>query len=191
MTFDTGCDRIEILLTSYAAGDLGPDEHAEVERHLVACQGCRGELLRERTLRDTLASMPLIPCPDRVTDAVMAAVDADENRARAAIRRIGFHGRRRAAVGMLAAAAVLALVFVVPSSERAIVDPVAETSEQTWSEEEILTARGEVRFTLALAARIIEKTEKSTISEVFGQRLPGVVTKSVKTLASSLEGGQG
>jgi len=185
------CERIEILLTPYAAGDLAPDACAEVERHLAVCRGCRDELDRERTLRDTLTAMPMIPCPDRVTDEVMAIVESDEDRGRAVIFRAGFNGWRRAAVGLVAAAAVLALIFVAPWSESPTADPLADQGDRTWSDEEIRTARGELRYTLALAARIIEESEKSTISEVFGRQLPGVVTKSVKTVTSSLEGGQG
>jgi anti-sigma factor RsiW len=195
MTYDDkqgrqDCERTEILLTAYAAGDLAPDGCVEVERHLAVCRDCRGELARERTLRDALASMPLIPCPAPVTERIMAVVDADEACETAALRRAKSDRWRRAGVGLVAAAAVLALLVFAPTGDRPA-DPVAGLGDQTWSDDEIRTARGELRYTLALAARIIEKSEKSTISEVFGRQLPGVVTKSVKAVTSSLEGGQG
>ncbi|MBU0742381.1 hypothetical protein KJ554_08555, partial [bacterium] len=98
-------------------------------------------------------------------------------------------GWRRAVGALAAAAAVLALVFAAPWRDRPGGTDVAGAGG--WSEQEIRIARGEIRLSLALAARIIEKTERRTVDEVFGHRLPGAVTRSVKTLTSSLEGGQG
>jgi len=185
----TDCAWIESQLAGFAAGELDPREVAEVERHLATCPDCRGELAGELALRESLTSLPVVSCPERVTANILAVVNASDRRLGAARRRVVPIGWRRATWGLAAAAVVLALVFVAPWRDRPEDTYVA--GEDGWSEQEIRTARGEVRLTLALAARIIEKTERKTVTEVFGRQLRGAVIKSMKALTSSLEGGQG
>jgi anti-sigma factor RsiW len=189
MRDDTPCKAVAGQLAGYAAGELDAREVAEVERHLATCAGCRGELATERSLRETLAALPVVPCPERVTEAVLAAVDASETRHVTGRRRAVPFGRWQAAGGMAAAAAMVVLLLAAPWQDRpAATDPAAGGS---WSEREIAAARGELRLTLALTARIIGETERRTVNEVFGQRVPGAVNRSMKTLTTYLEGGRG
>lgn len=185
---DLDCGRVERRLAEYAADELDAAERTGVERHLAGCAACRDELSRERVLRETLAGMPLIPCPDRVSDAVLARVDLDDASDRTVVRGVRFDGRRRAVAGLVAAAAVLALLVFGPARRTGVPVPSADAA---WSETEIVTARADARYGLALAASIIEKSELKTMDEVFGRRLPGAVDETLKTLTSRFEGGQG
>lgn len=175
------CERASERLADYAAGSLDAARRADLERHLAGCAACRDELARERALRDVLSSMPRLRCPDRVSEAILAEV---EGPAAPRGRIFRFAGWRRAAAGAVAAAAALVLLLAGPLGER-------DTGERAWSEEEILTARAEVRYGLALAARIIGDTEKKTMGQVFGERLPDALDETMKALTTLLEGGQG
>jgi len=178
------CAWVTDRLADHAAGDLEPREVAEVERHLAGCETCRGASAAERTLRETLGGMPLVRCPDRVSEAILAEVDATAT----ARRRILPFGRRRAAWGLTAAAAVLVLLLAAPWQDRPVEgDPAAGA----WTENEIAAARGDILSTLVLTAEIINRTERKTVDEVFGRQLPGAVNRSIKTLTTYLEGGQG
>ena len=53
------------------------------------------------------------------------------------------------------------------------------------------TARRDAAWTLVLAARILERTEKNALSDVFGQRLPRAVAESLRSGPSTPEGGRG
>lgn len=184
MRHETTCTDIIERLADYVAGDLPPREVAEVERHLAGCGDCRDASAAERALRETLGALPEVPCPGRVSEAVLAGVDADL----AARRRFATLGRRRAAWGLAAAAAVLVLLVAAPWQDRpADTEPVAGT----WSEQELADARGALLSSLALTAEIINRTERETVGDVFGRRLPGAVNSSLKTITTYLEGGQG
>ena len=183
------CRRIETQLAGYAAGDLDPREIVEVERHLVTCPDCRGELATEISLRETLATLPLVPCPARVSENIMAAVEASDDGRDGDRRLVVFPAWRRAIGGLAAAAAVIALLVAAPWRDRP--DGTEFAAADALTEQEIMNARRDIRQTLVLAIRIIEESERKTVSEVFGRRLPGAIDKSVKAITTSLEGGQG
>jgi hypothetical protein len=50
-------DAAEELLPWYATGQLDPDEHARVERHLSSCAHCRRQLAFERRMVDEFAAL--------------------------------------------------------------------------------------------------------------------------------------
>ncbi|MBE0566431.1 MAG: hypothetical protein IH621_10760 [Krumholzibacteria bacterium] len=52
-------------------------------------------------------------------------------------------------------------------------------------------ARRDAAWTLVLAARILERSERNALSDVFGQRLPRAVAESLGGPAPTPEGGQG
>lgn len=134
------CEPIAIMLAPYTAGELSEIEIHRVERHLAHCPACQQELARERQLRELMAAQPPVRCPDAVTDAILAAVDAEprghatpardvvrperqtsQPRDRAATRGAAQRRQRRrggptwpstvAAASLLAAAVLLAMVL--------------------------------------------------------------------------------
>ncbi len=185
---DPNCERTELRLAEYAAGALDARAREDVRRHLADCAACRDELARERRLREALSGLPQVPCPDRVSEAILAETARDASDADRVVRGVRFGGRRRAAVGLVAAAAVLALLVFAPARRD---DAPVPSPMTALTRTEIDAARAEARYGLALAAGIIAKTEKKTMSEVFGRRLPGAVGTTVRSLTTRLEGGQG
>ena len=114
-------------------GELSPEEEALFRGHLAGCDICRRELEQERQLRESLATLPELPCPPRVAQRIEAAtgVASQPGFAPAQGHRSGrWSGQwssrwssrwARMAVGLTAAAAVLLAVIVYappPRQER-------------------------------------------------------------------------
>jgi anti-sigma factor RsiW len=156
------------MFTEYVSGELGPLERAIVDDHLAECVSCRAELAATRELGGLLSRQPLARCPERVTDAILAAV-ADEDpvpvspanaaphpapRPRPAMPR----RRWRRATGVAAAlAAAVLLALVLPTG-----DPAPTGPDPT----EVAQARHEFLWTLAYTASVIDRSEKQSIANV-------------------------
>jgi len=173
------CREIEIELAAYAGGELDSAEREQVRDHLDGCVGCRAELARENTLRETLGGMPAASAPMNL-----------DNRIRSAIRTAGAEShsrwyRHRLAAAITVAAASLALALILPNVGQ------DSTPHQTWTDMEIATAREEVMFTLGLTAQILDRTQANAIIEVFGNQLPNSVNESLKLIKPATSGGNG
>ena len=163
------CDETRLQLTEYAAGDLPAAEAAAVAKHLDGCPACRRELGTEQALRATLGSLPVASCPPGIGDFRPTAAPV----------------RRRSplpwGVGF-AAAAGRAAVLLGGFLDR---EPAAE-----FSAAEIAAARHDVIYTLGLAADVIERSQRETVVDVFGDKLPRAVTGSLK-MKSPQQGDEG
>jgi len=165
----TRCELATGMLTGYVAGELGPMEQAIVAEHLAECGACRAELAREQKLRALMSDVPAYRCPDELTAAISAAVDAEPapERRRPRINRV-HSWTSTVAVTSLVAAAVL-LVLVLPPSQplldtAAVNDPLPEST--SWTQDELDRGREEAQWALAFTASIIDKAEKQTMADV-------------------------
>jgi len=129
------CERNRPLLTRYAIGDLDESLSRELEQHLEKCSECRAELEAEREavnlLKDVLArsAAPEALAPER-KNAIMRSLERRERTPLGSARWIfGSHPvlARAAAVVVLAALAVGAVIFSLPSSRR-LAGPAADES---------------------------------------------------------------
>lgn len=66
------CDKFEELLTSYADGELGPEQRDLVDRHVRACPGCAALLSALRSADESLASFPEIEPSTRLREKLYA-----------------------------------------------------------------------------------------------------------------------
>ncbi len=78
-------------------------------------------------------------------------------------------------------------IVTTTGADEVIVDRLGHS----WSRAEIKTAREEAKWILAVTTQIMNRTGRSTLTDVFGRRLPQAVTGSIKSAASTYEGGQG
>jgi anti-sigma factor RsiW len=177
------CEWFKAQLAPYCASELEPAEGEALEIHLSACAECSAEWQRERHLRSSLGDLSLVTCPDRVTRAILAEI---EDVQAPSTRYPNLSRQWTTWSGLVAAAVAVFLLTVNPWS-----GPVDPKPGPEFSPQEIATARKEARASLALAATILSRTEKSTFQEVFGQTLPESLTRSIKTLMTPPEGGQG
>lgn len=196
-------------LAAWAAGELELGLRDAVAAHLADCPACRLELDRELALRATLAGLPDAPCPGAVTERVLGAIAAEQARAR---RR-----RRRLAAGGALAAAMLAGALLLRPGDRtgpptavaeseagrsaAVAtappapiphDPAAHAAAMKaagYTPEQVAAARRDLIRTVALAATVLDRTGRQTISDVFSERVPAAVAGSLRPLDDPTRGG--
>ena len=180
------CRDIEIELAAYTGGELGPAEHELVRGHLDGCAECRAELAREMNLRETLGTLPTADVPADLDVRIRAAIQSAGN---------GLPSRRyrhRLAAALTVAAACLALALILPALRPAAgPEPIAVGPRRTWTDQEIAAAREEVMFSLALTARVLDRTQKDAVIEVFANQLPHAVNRSLKFVKPKTSGGNG
>ena len=70
------CDAVQERLGRHVDGDLAESERVEVERHLVTCAACAGELAELRRTVRLVESLEEVPVGPDFTVRVMAAVRA-------------------------------------------------------------------------------------------------------------------
>ena len=173
------CRQIELELVAYSSGELDPSERDMVRRHLDDCSACREELNREMEIRQTLGTLPIHAAPLNLEHRIRAAATQHATRR----PRIGNRVRFTAALAL--AAASLAIVLLVPALRS------AQGPDQDWTEAEIAAARQEVVYTLSLAAKVIDRTEKSAVVNVFADKLPRAIDDSFKMVKPTTSGGNG
>ena len=173
------CRDIELELAAYAGGELDPAQRERIGSHLDGCAGCRAELAREMTLRETLGGLPKARVPVDFDDRIMAAIPT------AGTDSHSWWHQNRLAAGLTAAAAVMAFVFILANPGR------DSGPQQTWTDREIAAAREEVMFSLALTARVLDRSQKDAIIEVFANQLPNSVNESLKIVKPTTPGGNG
>jgi anti-sigma factor RsiW len=184
----TRCELTTSHLTEYAAGELGALERAIVSDHLDECAHCRAELARELRLRELMAGLPAISCPDDVVDAISAAVDG-EPAPRRHPSRFRTWTSTVAAATMVAAAVLLALV--IPRDAPITTITPTDHASTSWTQEELDQAREDAQWALVLTASIIERTEKQTIIDVM-RRLQAEAYAGFRDRdASTSNGGRG
>ncbi len=175
----SGCREIELELVAYCSGELDTAEQEMVRRHLDGCASCREELGREMELRGILGSLPVKEFPHALELRIKAtAIQSVETTP--AVRN-----RKRMTAVLALAAAGLAVALLVPALR-----PVSGP-DQTWTEQEIAAARREVMFTLALTAKVIDRTQKDAMVDVFADKLPHAIDESFKMVKPKTSGGNG
>ena len=162
------CTDMEILLAEFAGDDLDAATAERVAVHVAGCDDCRAELNRELVLRRALGSLSVQEGP---------AIAVPASRTRRAYRR-----RWWSLAGGLAAAALAAAIFL-PSG------PGNEPTTPTIND--VAAVRRDACASLALAARILERSERHTVVDVFGRQLPAAIRGTLPDEAVTPEGGQG
>lgn len=173
----THCPDIERELAAFCSGELDVAVQESVRIHLDGCVSCRDELAREMDLRKTMASLPTTGAPIDLEAGIWNAIHQEKAPAR------NFGKRWAAAVAL--AAASLALALLIPATRS------GPPREPDFSAQEIAAARQDVEYTLALTARVFDRTSKSTVIEVFGDKLPQAINESFKTMKPNTPGGNG
>jgi anti-sigma factor RsiW len=173
------CRDIEMELAAYCGRELGPAERKLVKAHMDVCAACRAELVREMSLRQTLGSLPLAEAPGTLDSRILAVVQPTDS---------GYGWSRpkiRLGSAAVLVAACLAVVLLLPSLRP------SSAPEPSWTQEEIAAARQDVMYTLALTAKVINRTQKDTVVEVFAERLPNAINESFKKVKLTNTGGNG
>jgi Putative zinc-finger len=173
------CSKIQLLLTEYSGGDLSSALVERVDAHLTICSSCRAELRREDQLRSLLSELP------------------DQAYRGEAIGPKSTAGPGRRFLFVAGAAAVLLVAFLVRDFKvptpvwRQNDQAVAEAVASDWTRAELDAAQNELAFSLALTARIIQKSEHDTVQKVFGEKIPRAISGSLNKAINTNQGDQG
>ncbi len=117
----SACERLEPLLHGYRDGELGLLDRWRVQRHVVGCAGCGGELARIGAVSDWVRAAAGAQAEPDLWPAIAAALPAADARRRAAASETQAAGWRQrlwvplgAATATALAAALAALVWLQP-----------------------------------------------------------------------------
>lgn len=185
------CSDIEPLLERFYDSDLAADDSARLESHLRECHACRLALDQERQLRESFATLPEPPCPDKVTDRIVRGTifqDAETSpgrRSRSATWPIfpWSFGWKSVVVTAAAAAIVLLLWHALPQQDSA--------PESPYTPEQILVARQQATWSLIYTVQVIDRSRRDALAEVLGEQLPQVIKGSLHKAWEQSLGGQG
>jgi anti-sigma factor RsiW len=185
----TRCQHIQELLTGHVSGELAPLERAIVDDHLAECAPCRDELAFARDLARAVADTPPVTCPDRVTAAIEAEIDA-ETGARPARRRphrAWFATRPARAMGAAAVLAAAVLAVVLLPQRAATPDVEVAGSPAAPAGTELASAKKDFLWTLAYTAAVLDHSEKRSVANVLHE----LRARTPDSHADALRGDQG
>ncbi|MFT5233773.1 MAG: anti-sigma factor RsiW [Candidatus Krumholzibacteriia bacterium] len=167
------CTEHMIQMTAYTGDELDTNERLALENHLSRCGDCRDELAREWGLRHRMSGLPPVVCPDHVVEAIMAQTQISSAPQATSHRWWSWSA--------VAVAAVLAVLFLPGLTGVLTSDSTNHVvaSRDEFTAEEVAQAKRDVIATLALAAEVVSRSGESTMTDIFGTRLP-------KSLSGSL-----
>ncbi len=168
------CQKAQALLQKFATGDLPTAAQVLVEAHLEQCESCRLEFETEMELLVNLGELPLVPCPQPITNNILTRIEIVERRQNTA-------GNHWLLATSTLVAAGLALVLLLPGT-------TPTTPPETYSHREIITATKEAQWALAKVATVINRNEKNAFEQVFRKEIPGAVGGSLHRITKNLQG---
>ncbi|MFC1572774.1 anti-sigma factor family protein [Candidatus Eisenbacteria bacterium] len=71
------CEPVRERIEAFLDGELATTERAEIEAHLVICEGCRSALEERQRLRTLLRDQLSVKAPDGLGDTILAAAQAE------------------------------------------------------------------------------------------------------------------
>ena len=174
------CTKIQGLLSQYASGELAIPVGEQVGDHLLQCTTCQQELDTELELLGALGSLPLVTCPEMVTENILEVIENEEMQHNSTSRYWWLSASSLVAAG-------LALILLLPQDQLKTTPGVQDT-QNTYSSLEIQSATSEARLVLAKVASVINRNEKNAFEQVFGEEIPDAVGGSLLLITKSLQG---
>ena len=183
---NTPCDEIQLLFDRYLSKDLEKKERAKIKKHLRECIDCRRALSIEKEIAHNLIRLPELKCSRTLLRRIQLHTTSSQKK-ESIFEQLGFFfvfwHRRIISVGF-AVAVVTLLIFRYPALHEEQSDSV------TYTQEEILAAREQARWSLAYVANTIDESEKKTVEDVFMDRLPKIVRDCIRNTVPLFQGGQ-
>ncbi len=146
------------------------------------------EDIRDRGRERALASLPTLSLSADRRRRILAAAAAEAAGRPAAPHRRRQLADRRLLAGLAAAAIVVLLLAPSLPWRRGTAPP---TPVAGYSPEQVETAREQARYGLALAARIVKRSERAALADVFRHRLPEVIRGTLGDAIQRTRGDEG
>jgi anti-sigma factor RsiW len=180
---NTNCTWVHGVIESYLDGELTQHERAMFEDHLGQCARCRQELSAAESVLGELHVLPMLKCPDRVTDQVFEHVDslAQEPKAGRSGTPGGLLGRwlggRYFGLPRPAVTGALVVVIIVSSI---FVGRLSRPTEQI-TPAQIAEAEAAVKWTFAYVNQVGRRSGFAVRDEVFGTGVMQPVRRVVRS----------
>lgn len=170
------CAVVETWLEALLDEELDVRSRRRLEDHLASCDGCAAQLALAERIRFGLRSLPLPPCPDRVTDAVLKEVGAVSGR-----RWWQRLGENFGAAVWVPALASLLIVLIASFylASRSVPPP-----EEIQPSVEVAQAEAEVKLALAYLGQISRATGQAVGQEILGEKVALPMARSLREIVS-------
>jgi len=168
------CQWVSENIESYLDGDLPPSERAMAESHLGQCATCAQELELAQRVTGSLRALPIMECPERVTDAVYGRIGASRKKrvsSRFSLDRLLSPRFWRPALAGAVTVLLVAMIAVVGNRKQ--VAP-------TISARDLARARVEVKWALACVNQITQRTSQMVKDELLDPRVIRPVVRAVE-----------
>ena len=179
------CEQFQAVLDGYDVPGPAWLNRWRMAAHRRRCPDCAALWEKDQEVQHFLKTLPVLVCPEPVTQRVLAVTGADQ-KDRVAVRPSSHgHRWRIAMAGAAVIFSALAILFVVEES-----NPLSPPTDNTqYTAEEIKVARAQAQWSLAMAGRKLHQAEKEAVEEVFLNELPQSLRYSLKKSLSMIKGG--
>ena len=179
------CNEIQVLIEKFLNHELSKLEKRDFRKHIRHCPDCRTEFGRWQKVEKELSGFPRQKCSDEVVNKIYSNTIGLKHKS---VHRIRFqivpgHTAWKWAGAAVALGMILLFTVIHPIFDQ------KKTREITYSQEEILKAREQAKWSLAYAAQVIQKSERTIIDNALLVELPQTVRKVVKNTVPILKGG--
>jgi hypothetical protein len=178
------CQDLRPMLSDYLDGILERKERSELEDHLQNCPDCQHEIETERQVINILTCLPYQICPERVTQKIEDATDSMGKPYPYKIKRqfhFDFYHWKPLYVGF-ALTLIVILILLKPFR------PHNDGIEDSVSQEDLLKARNQAKWSLAYIAEVIHDAQKQAVDDVLMNELPKTFRKSIRSTFSIVKG---
>lgn len=172
------CLQVQDLLDAHLDDAVSAEEKLFVEAHLLSCSECQNEWQFAQQVTQTLRKLPVEPCPQPVSEAVLAA--AQNERATVWQRLVSQWTNRKLKISwqpiFATAAIALLLVFATMTLNRNAPAP------QQISQQELERVELDIKWTLAYLGNLSKKTGLSVRDQVIEPEVVAPIQRALKTV---------
>ncbi len=180
------CDEIQSLFERFLNKRIKREEKAHLKKHLEKCDDCRKALRMEEEIRKGLSHLPEIQCSEELIRRIQSRTWGIQEKESLAEKMRFFFQFRYWKIATVGVAVVVVAFLVIRNQE----DLTNQVDFGSYTQEEILQAREEARWTLAYVDNKIDESEKKAVEDVFIDRLPKIVRDCIRNTVPLFKGGQ-
>jgi hypothetical protein len=179
----TKCQQINAMIVKRLNHEMNRNEKRLFQKHIRQCPDCQAELEKWEKVEEIISNLPELQCPDEVLQDIYTSTCGLKQKVRHRVQQLPKHiGWKLAGVGV-AVSLIILLTMVHPILNKNRIEEIP------YSQEEILKARKQAKWSLAYVSQVLQKSEKKAIDDALMIELPQTVRKVVRNTVPILKGG--
>ncbi len=179
------CDQIRSRFDLFLTKDIGKKEKSEVKRHLKRCADCRKAFWIEKEMVKNFVHLPELTCSDKLLQKIKAETWGSQGK-KSFFDELHLFFQYRHWRIISAGVAVGVVIFLVLRNPSIHEEPINSAS---YTQEEILEARDQARWSLTYVSSTIHKNEKRAVEDLLIDRLPKIVRDCIRNTVPLFRGG--